>query len=100
MTLDLFDQPDPLQQRFEAYHAEHPEVYRWLREMAFAAVRRGRTRVGVKALYEVLRWKRNVEAGDDGFKLDNSYTALYARKLMNENPELRGLFETRKRKAA
>jgi hypothetical protein len=43
---------------------------------------------------EVRTWKRS-----EGFKINNDFTALYARELMKE-PRFAGVFETRRRKTA
>ena len=50
----------------------------------------------MKMLFEVVRWNRLLRTGDRGFKLNNNFTAYYARLLMEREPELRGMFETRK----
>lgn len=105
-TLPLFALPPmvtvpayaTLQQRFEAFDALNPKVYDALRGMALAMRRRGITRYSIKAMWEVLRFQAVATYGD-AYKLNNDYTALYARKLMTEVPELAGFFETRRSKA-
>lgn len=85
-------------QKFAAFHRENPRVYAALRELALAAVRRGKKKIGAKALWERLRWDLWIEArdGDDPeFKLNNVFTSRYARLLMESEPELAGAFETR-----
>jgi hypothetical protein len=94
------DAPDgrSLQARFEEFHANNPQVYAELLKLARRARGRGVQRIGIKMLWERLRWELQVETyhpGDDTFRLNNNYHAAYARLLMAENPELRGLFETR-----
>jgi hypothetical protein len=83
-----------LEQRFEAFHAANPHVYDHLRRLALDARRKGR-QMGIKALYEVLRWQYAMATTDDDYKLNNSYTSFYARLLMEREPELAGYFETR-----
>lgn len=83
---------------FWEHHLEHPGVYRLLRQLAFQAVRAGATRLGMKNLYEVARWNRMMEGlpeSDDQFRLNNNWTGMYARLLMENEPTLAGLFETR-----
>src|SRR5215469_13235406 len=84
---------------FEAHHAANPQIYETLKRFALDAVRAGRTHLGIAMLYERARWYTMVETKDDTFKLNNTWRAYYARKLMTEVPELRDLFETRKAKA-
>jgi hypothetical protein len=85
--------------RFAEYHAANPQVYLALRRFALEARRAGRDRMGMKALFERVRWFTEVETTGDSFKVNNSYTAHYARLLMACEPELIGFFETRKAKA-
>lgn len=87
-------------ERFAAFHAAHPEVYAEMRRLALDAVRAGRKRLGAKALAERVRWEFGVAKGDEEFAINNSYVALYARLLEEQEPALVGVFETRARKAA
>ena len=83
---------------FWEHHIQHPGVYRLLRRLAFQAVQAGATRLGMKNLYEVARWNRMMEGlpeSDDQFRLNNNWTGMYARLLMENEPALDGLFETR-----
>lgn len=85
--------------RFAEYHAANPQIYAALRRFALEAKRAGRERLGMKALFERVRWYTEVEAHGDNFKCNNNYTAHYARLLMEQEPELAGFFETRRAKA-
>ena len=85
--------------RFAEYHAANPHIYAALRRFAIEAKRAGRVRIGIKMLYERVRWHTTVEAKNDTFKLNNNWHAHYARLLMEQEPELRGFFETRKARA-
>lgn len=97
-----FDYNNTIQARFETFHEKHPEVCDHLIRLADQARARGRTKVGMKQLFEVLRWERMIaglpDEGED-FKLNNNYTSRYARYIMNRHPRLRGVFETRELKA-
>lgn len=87
--------------RFAKYDCENPQVYAVLRRLALQARRAGRARLGMKMLWEVARWQLSLSAADDSpFRLNNNYTAFYARKLMREEPELAGMFELRAQRAA
>ena len=95
----LFDNPTKPtpEERFEAFHAAHPEVYRELRRRAFLLQQRGWKRYSIKGIWEVMRFDFAMSWGrpSGGFKLNNNYTAYYARLLMEREPELEGFFETR-----
>lgn len=94
-----FTWDEPTAAKFAAYNRENPQVYAALRKFALEAKRAGRERMGMKALFERVRWFTQVEAQGDSFSLNNNYTAFYARMLMDLEPELAGFFETRKAKA-
>ncbi len=85
-----------LEERFRAFHEANPSVYEELRDLALAGRRRGLRRLGIGALFEVLRWNRMMSTvGDPDFKLNNNHRAYYARELMQREPRLAGIFETR-----
>lgn len=86
-------------ERFERFHERNPQVYAALRQMALELRRRGHRQYGIKALFEVLRFNSAMQTHGDTFKLNNNYTALYARLLMDQEPELDGFFELRRRTA-
>jgi hypothetical protein len=54
----------------------------------------GATRIGLKALFEDLRWQ--LPEGIRG--LNNNVTALYARKLIADQPHWASAFELRRRR--
>lgn len=85
--------------RFAEYDAANPHIYTALRRFALEAKHAGRPRIGIKMLYERVRWYTTIEARNDSFKLNNNWHAYYARKLMHDEPELAGFFELRRSKA-
>jgi hypothetical protein len=89
----------PSQAAFVRYHAENPQVYAALVRFALEAKRSGRRRLGMKAVFERLRWWSVIETAGDEFVLNNNYTAWYARLVMAQEPELAGFFETRASRA-
>jgi hypothetical protein len=96
----LFDIPvDRLLKEFEEYHLRHPEVYYHLVRLAREWKTAGRAKLGIATLYERLRWEFHLTNHEDdkGYKLSNNHRALYARKIMEHNPDLEGLFELRER---
>ncbi len=90
-----------IRERFEIFHDANPTVFSALRQMALQLRLRGARRGSIKALMETLRWlhQLTVDPDNSGFKLNNDYTALYARLLMEREPALAGFFETRARRA-
>lgn len=87
---------DYIQTRFESFHTDNPQVYNKLVELAFLAKANGHNRLGIKTLFERLRWYYTVETkGNERFKLDNNFTSRYARLIMANVPALDGFFATR-----
>jgi hypothetical protein len=68
--------PGELDLRFRAFHAAHPEVFAELRRLALEAKAAGHRRIGVKALYERLRWSTWIAGPKSGWAMaDNSFTS-------------------------
>ncbi|MGV9790873.1 hypothetical protein [Streptomyces sp. NPDC003435] len=83
-------------ERFHAFDAQHPHIYRELEQMTACRLAAGATRVGMKDLFEDLR--RDLPHGVVG--LNNNYTALYARRLIAAHPQWADAFELRRRRSA
>lgn len=81
--------------RFEAFHRANPHLLVVLRDMALAVKAQGIPRVGMKALFEQLRWHYYVKTTGEIYKLANTHTAYYSRVLMQWCPALDGFFSLR-----
>jgi len=95
------EEPDRIERDFWAFHVSNPRVYEELRNHALELRRRGRSHYGIKALFEVVRFHRALDTTDKcaEWRLNNNHTALYARMLMANEPELGDFFRTRIRRA-
>lgn len=97
---DLFEGlPAAVVSAFRRHHEENPHVYAKLREYALQARGAGRTRLGIAVIFERLRWHAAIETTDEEYKLNNNHRAYYARLLMANEPDLRGMFELRTSRA-
>jgi hypothetical protein len=86
-----------LWERWNLYHEANPHILPKLTEMAYKASRAGQKNIGVAMLFEVLRWKTNVETVQtDGFKIADPLAAVYARVIMRDNLDLRSIFKLKK----
>ena len=65
---------------------------RFMAEQAHELWLRGNKRLSMKGIFEVLRMDGEFQ------KIDNSWTALATRRLVEDYPDLAHLFVTRKRK--
>lgn len=89
-----------IQERFEAFHAANPWVYRAFERLTADALAHGHARVGIGMFTEVIRWQYGRRTDGDPFKVNNSYRSRYARMLLDKHPEWAGVFETRELKSA
>jgi hypothetical protein len=96
MELDLTGVINPAD-KFEEYHRLNPQVYTALESMTRELVNRGRGKIGIKMLFEVLRWNYYMSTNDPNsdFKINNNYAPYYARLLLEKHPEWDGIFELR-----
>ena len=98
--LPFRDDDRSIQERFEAFDAAHPEVYRLFKQYAEAAMRAGFTRYSASAIFERIRWFHHIEKGDREFALNNYFRSRYPRKLAAEDPRFVDFFEFRALKSA
>lgn len=103
--LRISEAPEPegrasIQDRFDSFHAENPWVFQALEELTRDLVARGHKRVGMKMLFEVVRWHHARATVGDTFRCNNDWTSRYARLLIAAHPEWEHVFETRRLRAA
>lgn len=99
-TVQTAHRPLTIEEKFEAFLAKCPDFYPAFVRVALRLKRSGKDRHSADACLHYCRWERltSGEKDDDGWKCNNSYSALLARKAMKEYPELDGFFETRRRR--
>lgn len=83
--------------KFVDFHLTNPHVYTELVRLARDLSDRGHRKIGMKMLFEVLRWQTMMRTTDNHspFKLNNNYTAHYARLITMGEPDLAQVFEIR-----
>ena len=84
-----------MEEAFERFDRENPEVYRLLLRFAYEIRSIGRDRFGIDLLWSRVRWEYLTRDTTEPYKLNNNHRAFYARKIMAEHPEFAGFFETR-----
>ncbi|SFU70456.1 hypothetical protein [Alicyclobacillus macrosporangiidus] len=95
MSTTTIDHPT-LDQKFQQYHQDNPHVYETLVRLARQMKARGHRRIGIKMLWETMRYQLMLDTLDpEGWKLNNNYPSRYARLIMSQEPDLAGIFETR-----
>jgi|GEM_PF-1051883 len=70
-----------IQDRFNAFDTANPHVWKAIERIAQNMLYRGFRRISIKMIFELLRYDYSMKTCGDEYKLNNSYHALYARKL-------------------
>lgn len=93
--LGLFASQSKIDEAFWQFHKKNPQVFARLLAMTREARRQGKRRIGMKMLFEVIRWEHMLSTKHDDFALNNNYTSRYVRLIEELDPELGKMFEKR-----
>ncbi|WP_370246933.1 hypothetical protein [Nocardioides sp.] len=91
--------PLTIQERFDAWSEANPWVLPALERLAGRWLDAGHDRLGMKQLWERLRWEYGATTGDT-FKANNNYTSRAARALIERRPDLAPALRTRELRSA
>ncbi len=80
---------------FEVFHKENLEVYEMFKKFSFEVSKRNKN-YSARGIFHRIRWETSVNSNDTSFKINNNWTPHYARKFMEDFPELEGFFRVRK----
>jgi hypothetical protein len=86
---------DKIKHEWYRYHKTNPEVWNLFQEYTLQVIARGYQHYSSKTIIERIRWHHEVETKGEIFKINNNYTAYYARLFMANHPEHEGFFRTR-----
>ena len=89
--------PKTIQEKFEEYDRNHPEVWDLFVRFAWEARDAGRDRYSARAIIHRIRWECAIEnPAGDAFKINDHLAGRYARKLIGADPDKwEGFFELR-----
>lgn len=88
-----YKQKKTIQEEFEEFHRANPDVYNYLVSESRLAKAMGHEKLGIQMLWERLRWEVFiVRKADATYKLSNNHTSRYARRIMEQEPDLAGFF--------
>jgi hypothetical protein len=89
--------PRTIDERFAAFDAANPAVYRLFARLARGVRDRGWTSYSADALCHVVRWHYALRGPrEGGFKMNDHFTSRLARKLIADDPSFAGFFELRR----
>lgn len=95
LTTPEYDAELSLAERFAIFHQKNPHVADALEFLARQWLAAGNHKIGMKALFERLRWESGIQTSADVYRLNNSYVAFYARLLIERHPIWREYIDTR-----
>jgi hypothetical protein len=84
-----------IEDRFNDFHATNPEVYRLFDRFTREVIKQGHPRFSADAILHRIRWETTVVTRGDQFKINDHFSAYYARTWMAANPKHDGFFATR-----
>ena len=74
-----------LEHAFAKFHKANPEVYEAIEYRALNLWRAGAPRIGVRMIFELVRYDAAVKTNGKPFKLANAHAPFYARLLIRNN---------------
>ena len=83
-------------ENFVQHDKENPQVYLMFERFALEAYKY-KKKYSAKSIFHRIRWETMVNEKDSQYKIDDGWISHYARKFMDQHPELEDFFETRLR---
>jgi hypothetical protein len=98
---DLFENPFVGYDRdtikaFKEYHEKHPDIFEEFRKYSIEMRNTGRAHYGSQSILEKIRWHVDMMYPDQHFKVNNNFSGMYARLMIQCYPEFKEFFRTRK----
>lgn len=88
---------DEIEARARAFVEKNPTVWRLFVRFTHELIRAGREHYSSDAVIHRIRWYTVVETHGDEFKVNNNFSAVFARWFHEAYPEHAGFFRTRER---
>lgn len=90
---------DQIFENFKAFHLKHPEVWALFKGLTLKLIKAGHKSYSADAVCHQIRWHYDIEGVANDIKINNNYTANYARLFEVAHPEHAGFFRKRHRKS-
>lgn len=86
-----------IEERFNEFHTAHPEVWTLFVRFSHEVMAAGHQHYSADAVLHRVRWEADIGfcQDADGFRINNNYSAFYARLFHREYPQHDGFFRTR-----
>jgi hypothetical protein len=82
---------------FEQYDFLNPHVWELFKQFTFEIIQTGHTQFSADSILHRIRWETSIVTKGSHHKINNNFSADYARKFMIQFPEHKQFFEIRKR---
>ena len=80
---------------FDQFDRDNPQIYKYFVSFSKTAAVNN-SNYSARGIFHRIRWETSVNTQDQDFKLNDIWTAYYARKFMKDYPEYEGFFRLRK----
>jgi len=85
-----------IEQAFTRFDNLNPMVYKQFRRLTFQSINANKKKTSSKMIINIIRWHFYLKTEGDDFKINDAFTAHYARKFIKEFPEHGNIFELRR----
>ena len=86
---------ESIKSAFIKYHAHNPKVYEHFKKFARKMLET-RGKLSSKWVINRIRWEKEVETNTRDFKINDAFSAHYARKFIKDFPQFEDKIELRK----
>ncbi len=77
---------------FQEYDNDNPHIWELYKGYAFEMIKSGRTRIGSKCIFELIRMNHSFQTNEP-YKVCNNFTPYYARKFVLHFPAYGNYFK-------
>jgi len=89
-----------IKESFDEFDKNNPRIWRRFQALGFEAMNAGKTKTSSKMICNVIRWETYIATVKvDDYKINDSFTAHYARKFVEKYREHKNIFEFRRLRA-
>jgi len=81
---------------FREFHSGNPIIYELFKSYALRAIDKGKRKASAKMLINAIRWEHYLETTSEDYRINDAFTAYYAREFNKDFPEYEYLFELRR----
>jgi len=86
-----------IEQAFSEFHKENPHIYEYFKDyFQLLHIRKGIKKVSSKLIINRIRWEVTIKTTSTDYKINDAFTAHYARLFVKDYPQYIDCFEFRR----